>query len=311
MARPDFRARLLARKLQRPVDALQAKGARAAVSIGRRLSGKILAAWRKGHDPRLLIGPVSPEIVALGRLIRAGMVASHLQGRLRVLTVAASRPRRPLRLASTAFDETLAFLEAKLGLDEFDAAQLVNTYGPAAINVAQQFGETVNAKLGKAILEATKEGLHVEAGMAAIKEAFQPALFAGAGGGETPGYLVEAIFRTQTQLAYSAGQYNANQDDAIQDILWGYVYSAVEDDRTTELCSSLDGTQLPQDDPFWNTFFPPNHWSCRSMAIEIFKDDDPAPSDLPDNLPAIDPEWAFNPGQLFGDILDLSEAVAG
>lgn len=41
-------------------------------------------------------------------------------------------------------------------------------------------------------------------------------------------------------------------------------FDAVMDKRTTQTCRSLDGVVRPVDDPFWNTWYPPNHWGCRS-----------------------------------------------
>jgi len=46
-------------------------------------------------------------------------------------------------------------------------------------------------------------------------------------------------------------------------------FNAVLDDRTTELCKSLDGVVLPVDDPFWRTYYPPNHFNCRSDVRQL------------------------------------------
>lgn len=46
-------------------------------------------------------------------------------------------------------------------------------------------------------------------------------------------------------------------------------FDAVVDGRTTELCLSLNGTVLPIDDPFWNIYYPPNHFNCRSGVRQL------------------------------------------
>jgi SPP1 gp7 family putative phage head morphogenesis protein len=51
-------------------------------------------------------------------------------------------------------------------------------------------------------------------------------------------------------------------------------YSAVLDDRTSEICEPLEGVTLPVDDPFWNKFTPPNHFNCRCLLLQISKYDD-------------------------------------
>lgn len=46
-------------------------------------------------------------------------------------------------------------------------------------------------------------------------------------------------------------------------------FDAVLDDRTTELCKSLDGVVRPIDDAFWNSYYPPNHFNCRSDVRQL------------------------------------------
>jgi hypothetical protein len=45
-------------------------------------------------------------------------------------------------------------------------------------------------------------------------------------------------------------------------------FTAVLDERTTNVCRSLDGTMLPAGDPFWTDHSPPCHaGDCRSMLL--------------------------------------------
>jgi SPP1 gp7 family putative phage head morphogenesis protein len=46
-------------------------------------------------------------------------------------------------------------------------------------------------------------------------------------------------------------------------------FDAVLDNQTTALCRSLDGTILPINHAFWKTYFPPNHYNCRSTVRQI------------------------------------------
>lgn len=43
-------------------------------------------------------------------------------------------------------------------------------------------------------------------------------------------------------------------------------FDAILDTGTTQLCRSLNGVVKPIDDPFWNTYYPPNHFKCRSTV---------------------------------------------
>lgn len=46
-------------------------------------------------------------------------------------------------------------------------------------------------------------------------------------------------------------------------------FDAVIDSQTTQICSSLHGTILPAGHPFWNRFYPPNHFNCRSTVRQL------------------------------------------
>lgn len=63
-------------------------------------------------------------------------------------------------------------------------------------------------------------------------------------------------------------------------------FDAVIDGRTTALCARLHGTTLPKEHPFWKTYYPPNHWGCRSNVIQVYgmaatKDDNIESADIP------------------------------
>lgn len=80
-------------------------------------------------------------------------------------------------------------------------------------------------------------------------------------------FYLETVFRTNTISAYNAGRWAEIQRR--KDSIAFLEYVAIDDSRTTEICSALDGTILPADDPFWKTHYPPNHFNCRSQVVEI------------------------------------------
>ena len=65
-----------------------------------------------------------------------------------------------------------------------------------------------------------------------------------------------------TAIAQAAEARQWQQIEADKDILPLIRYSAIEDENTSELCQSIDGTTLPVDDDFWDDFTPPNHFNC-------------------------------------------------
>lgn len=48
-------------------------------------------------------------------------------------------------------------------------------------------------------------------------------------------------------------------------------YRTVGDERVREKHSILNRVTLPMDDPFWNSYFPPNGWGCRCNVVQVLK----------------------------------------
>ncbi|RGN00768.1 DUF935 family protein [Fusobacterium mortiferum] len=90
------------------------------------------------------------------------------------------------------------------------------------------------------------------------------------GFGNNPWYL-ELVYRNNLMTTYNAGTFY-NQELNKKNKPYG-MYDAVGDNRTTDLCKSLDGLVYPLDHSFWKDFLPPNHHGCRSRRIALSKDD--------------------------------------
>lgn len=58
-------------------------------------------------------------------------------------------------------------------------------------------------------------------------------------------------------------------------------FDAVMDAQTSNTCRPLHGTVLPFDDKFWKTYYPPNHWNCRSTVRELNGGTRTPPDDVP------------------------------
>ena len=64
-------------------------------------------------------------------------------------------------------------------------------------------------------------------------------------------------------------------------------YRTAADSHVREEHAILHNTTLPIDDPFWNSFLPPNGWNCRCTAVQVRKS----------KYPMSDPELAMRRGQ--------------
>jgi len=82
---------------------------------------------------------------------------------------------------------------------------------------------------------------------------------------------VKTWLRTEYDLAVAGGQMAGKwvEIKRYADTLPLLQFEAVLDNQTTELCQSLHGTILPVDHAFWKTYYPPNHFNCRSTVRQL------------------------------------------
>lgn len=250
--------------------ALELVGVRAAAKIGLIARQKAADALKAGNDPAKALrdvllgrGTREPGIVPL---VRDAMVAGHLKGRQRAAkTVApAFRSRAKIKLAGTAYDDAIDWLTKRLAADPADIAALAKMYEAPALQVARNFTDAVSQRIQSAILDTTREGGGVKDGIKALGQAFEDAGMAPA-----QDYALETLYRTQTQLAYGAGRWNSLQDEAVQDVLWGYEYVTVGDDRVRETHAAMEGTRAPKDDALWKRWWPPAGYNCFLAGTEV------------------------------------------
>jgi hypothetical protein len=73
----------------------------------------------------------------------------------------------------------------------------------------------------------------------------------------------------------------------------------VQDDKVRDEHSILDGLIYPVDDPFWDTYMPPNGWNCRCFTEQLMASelpDEPMPR-LAEQPLVLDPTFHNNPGK--------------
>lgn len=264
-----------------------------------RARAAVVRAYRSGaQDPA---GYGVAVLDGIAPLLARSMLAGHLQGVLR----ARINARRASGTRLSAMREIERILKARLGLSDADLAAMASRYNDAARETIEVLGSQMRGKVGAAISEALAEGFTTQEGTRRVMQALDAS-----GVGVKP-HQGEAIYRTQMGTSYTAGQLEANGDEAIDDILWGYEYATVGDDRVRPNHAALDGLRLPKDDPRWQEIMPPNGWNCRCTVIEVYRGERLAePTELPSVVnidgesvtPGPDEGWAFNPGQVFGTL---------
>jgi SPP1 gp7 family putative phage head morphogenesis protein len=255
-----------------------------AARISASVRAAVISAVRDGRDPA---SPAMNAAGELGRVIAQALMVSHLAGRRRTVVIHEARAgARRRKTAQAALSAKTTDLRKKLGLtrDVTDALQAqYSRAGDAAAN-------RLLTKVADAVRDSLGEATSAEEAAKLAREAFETSGFSGRGG-----YALKTEFVTAVQVGYSAGREGALKER--WDDIWGFEYVAEIDERTTELCSDLDGTKRPKDDPFWSRYTPPNHYNCRSDKVEIFGKT--RSTGVDDELDEPAPGFDFNPGDRF------------
>lgn len=82
---------------------------------------------------------------------------------------------------------------------------------------------------------------------------------------------LKTIYQVNMQTSYMTGRYRTQIDNADNRPYWQYV--AVMDRRTRPEHAELNERTFRYDDPFWDSFYPPNGWRCRCRVRALSKED--------------------------------------
>ena len=86
-------------------------------------------------------------------------------------------------------------------------------------------------------------------------------------GTSAKGYYLKTVYRTNILTSYNAAHQQEQRNN--KEMFPYLLYDGVDDSRQSEICKTLDGTVRRANDPFWNTYYPPNHYQCRSGVISM------------------------------------------
>ena len=185
-------------------------------------------------------------------------------------------PNQPLSVNQLA----ARFHANRLNLTEDQIAALARDYSKATRTIAGQFASEAERAAMRISGELVQNPLNYQDAVVYIRNALGKA-------GITPArpHVLEAIYRTAMGTAYNAGQWEFDQDPAINEILWGYQYITVGDDRVCPICEPLHKLARPKDDPIWDEIWPLNHVNCRCVVRSIMKGDhDAVSTEIPDEI---------------------------
>jgi SPP1 gp7 family putative phage head morphogenesis protein len=107
---------------------------------------------------------------------------------------------------------------------------------------------------------------------------------------QTAAYL-DTLSRTNLFEAMNEARFAEFTDPALGGFVVALQYSAILDDRTTVICSALDGSTWAEDSPEWDRYRPPNHFNCRSVLIPVTENDGWDGRESPE--PTVQPQAGF------------------
>lgn len=81
------------------------------------------------------------------------------------------------------------------------------------------------------------------------------------------GYYLQNIYRTNLMSAYNTGRKEQQISNVESAPYW--LFDAVGDERTSDICLSLNGKIYRADNPVWDDIYPPLHYGCRSGVISL------------------------------------------
>lgn len=290
------------RRTQRDIDDIAGISLRAAVRVAGKVRARYMEEFRTGN--KFLARPY--VIQQYLPILVNTLLASHLAGFRRTYLIVNQTPalkRKAERaaiedavdsLALSELSDALSVLQKKTSLN---IDKLQKQYKTQALKVLNEASQEVEEELEQTFKELLAEGVTVAEAVRRLGAKFDDL-----GLSPKKPHQLETIFRTQLQMSFAAGRYQAEQNPDIDEILWGYKYVTTGDDRVREEHERLDGITLPKDDPFWDRFYPPNGWNCRCQAIPIFETREIVPPPGPDSegkRVAPDRGFDFNPGKVF------------
>jgi len=177
-------------------------------------------------------------------------------------------------LMSAKSKKELAIFDPEPALDSSDVAEWLKQ---ASIYTTSETGQQILKVTKGTLLEAIKSGASVKETIKMLEEEYKG--WDKVGGAPR----IENIVRTNTANAFNQGR--LAEFSKMKEVLAGYQYSAILDNRTSPICEQLHGRVFkPAEADAYN---PPIHYQCRSVLVPIFVDELEKTGERFNDLPSI------------------------
>lgn len=289
------------------IDKRQNAVAETAVEDGARLMAR--ATWRLLGDDQRMAELIDADVsdIEFVRLEPAdiGRLKSAMKGALsRGWAVGVDASRRELAKLGQATAFAAPSLRAKAAeYFEANGARMAGNLSDGAKAIIQQELQqsvkggidvrTTRTRIYDRLIRkgfTTMRALDAETSSSVLLEDVEEALGEALVTSNVPAYL-DTLVRTNTYEAMNEARYAEFTDPTLEGFVKAFEYSAIMDERTTDICSQLNGNAWSAESPVWEQYRPPNHYNCRSVLIPITESDGWTGQDSPD--PGVTPQDGF------------------
>jgi SPP1 gp7 family putative phage head morphogenesis protein len=174
---------------------------------------------------------------------------------------AADQIEKPL-----SFDEAAQFLAHRIPLTKSEFGKLDSKMRLRAFSVARLSQLDAIERVKQLIEDAISKG---QTQKQVLENLSKDEILSKLGFSLVNPWYFENVFRTNVQSAYNAGralQIKKTKPEYLQ-------FVGIDDARQTQICRARSGIIKPADDPFWESNWPPLHFSCRSTIRPVYKEE--------------------------------------
>ncbi len=229
------------------------------------LSSELEAAFKAHSNPNDI--DITQATNQYTNIYAASMMVSWLLGQAHIHNAITEAEEKPIELTyapiylavdDVPFQEAIDSLKAMIPTDTKEYRQMEAAMKLRAFTVANVSSIDAVNRVKKRYEDALESGASRSETLGNIRQLLEQE-----GISEANPYWLELHYRNNMMTAYNSGRWT---QIAHNDLVEFLVYSSVLDSGTTELCRKLDGVIKPKDDPFWESFYPPNHHKCRATV---------------------------------------------
>jgi len=179
---------------------------------------------------------------------------------------------------ATAPKEVVALMARRTPMTRKAFEALVDVKHSEAIYVAGLEKKNIEKDVQPLIVQAIDEGWdfrEFEFRLDQVFVKYKEPVFnqVGTQGEKVLDYHVQTVFRNAMMTSYNQGRDQMRSDPDVIEAFPANFYSAIMDNRVSDICRQLDGSVFLANDTRWDKYKPQNHHNCRSILITINKFD--------------------------------------